>query len=38
MLPIDLDDKRMVERMGGGGLFDQKDCWGDGLENWMVKS
>ena len=28
MLPIDLDDKRMVERMRGGGalLLDQKDC------------
>ena len=28
MLPIDLDDKRMVERMrvGGALLLDQKDC------------
>ena len=37
MLPIDLDHKRMVQKMGGGGgvggvLFDQKDCWGDGRE------
>ena len=32
MLPIDLDDKRMVEGMGGRVVIDQKNCWRDGRE------